>query len=163
MTKTNLQISLQKSNSTSLRKDRIIVRRTQYDSSLKRSKALGMLFSCKDYEAPIELPADVIEAHCVTKEEQEKYNNFVCKMRNSEHSKKAGAELRFCCSMIKGAVIALSERSDGVSISEIEAAEVAINELKAQLARHKKNAKKRERKEEIEDQQDIFGGDLAAR
>lgn len=154
MTKINFQISLQKSNSNSLRKDRLVVRRTQYDPKLKRSKALGMVFSCKDYEMPSELPSDTIQAHNVTDEEHEKYKTFISDLRQKEHSERVGVNLRVCTSTVNSAVKSLSERSDGVTLSEIEKAEAAIKELKKQLARHKKNAKKREEVEE--EQQDIF-------
>lgn len=136
----SFQINLQKTNKDSQTKDRLIVRRYVYDSDTKRSKAGKVIFSANINKLPDELPPIKIKAFDVTESEQEQYIDTVRKLKVKMHENKLSIELRSTNENIIDLTRYLEERSDGVTVEEIEAIENAMLELRKQLTRHKRNA-----------------------
>lgn len=139
----SLQIGLQKSNKDSKDKDRLVVRRHEYDPDSKKTKSGKVIFSCRSCIAPSELPEDKIETFQVTNEEHQQYKDFVLKLREEAHDQRIGLNKDLLKSRLKDSIKTFSERSDGVTLEELEELDGLLVEFRKQVTRHKKLAKKR--------------------
>lgn len=139
----SLQIGLQKSNKDSLYKDRLVVRRHEYDPDSKKTKSGKVIFSCKKVGAPKELPEEKLETFQVTNEEHQQYKDFINKLREEEHDKEIGLTKNLLKSYLDDGIKRFAERSDGVTLEELEELDGLLVEFRKQVTRHKKLAKKR--------------------
>lgn len=160
----SFNINLQKTNKESSTADRIVVRRFWYDSESKKQKS-KTIFTTNKYSAPVKLPADVIAKHNVTAEEVEKYHYFIADLNKELSELSITYSLEIITKKMKHLTESLSDRSDGVTLSEIEKFNEALPALRKQLARHKRNAQKRgddalaKQRAKEQGQRDIFDGD----
>ena len=138
----SFNINFQKTNKTSLVPDRIVVRRFWYDKKEKKQKS-KTIFTASKYIAPIKLSDEIIAKHDVTKEEQQQYQDFMLKVTEESADASFAYELESITNKIEGYTKSLEQRSDGVTLSEIEKFEEIYTTFKKQLSRHKRNAKKR--------------------
>ncbi|MGR5144856.1 hypothetical protein ACQKPX_24760 [Photobacterium sp. DNB23_23_1] len=138
----SFNINLQKTNKDSSIPDRLVVRRFWYDSESKKQKS-KTIFTANKYSAPVKLPEDIIAKHDVTTEELEKYHWFVMSLHTKMNEESLSTGIETITRRMAELTEKLTDRSDGVTLSEIEKFEESYTAFKKQLTRHKRNAKKR--------------------
>ncbi|HCE1526054.1 TPA: hypothetical protein NGR28_004604 [Vibrio parahaemolyticus] len=138
----SFNINFQKTNKTSIVPDRLVVRRFWYDKETKKQKS-KTIFTASRYSAPIKLSDEIIAKHEVTKEEQQQYQDFMLKVTTESADASFAYELESITNKLERYTASLEQRSDGVTLSEIERFEEVYTTFKKQLSRHKRNAKKR--------------------
>ncbi len=139
----SLQISLQKTNAKSYYKDRVVVRRFTYDKETQKTKAGKVIFSCNIHGLPNELPPPKIEEFQVTTEEHQQFVDWANKHKESVKEKKMNEYLSDISASLNFKARGLKRYTSEFPVEQIEDVEVAIKNLKAELTRLKKNAKKR--------------------
>lgn len=150
----SFQISFQKTNKDSKSKDRMVVRRYTYDKETQRSKAGKVIFSCHISKLPNDLPPHKIKAFDVTEDEQQQFSEAVQKAKLELHTDKVHVAIKDTSLSIIELTKALEERSDGVSLEELDCIENALADLRKQLTRHSRNEKHRLKK--LEGQSEMF-------
>lgn len=139
----SLQISYQKANKTSFYKDTIVVRRFEYDKETKKTKAGKVILSSRVHRMPDEIPAEKIKAHSVTIEEQEQYKNAVKEYKEEHEKLSTNTRINSLTRDILFLKDNLSDKTGGIDVSLFDDLDSALKELKAEIARLKKNEKKR--------------------
>jgi flagellar biosynthesis chaperone FliJ len=132
-----------------LQKDIVLVRRWQYSSERKRSLPTNV-YSVKRYQAPSELPSEVVEAHGVTAEEQQTYTDFVTELDKEMEVIHAKVGLRSLSDRLNAAKVALEdpELKETISLDEYENLSDTINEIKKLVTKNKNALKRKTAKQE---------------
>lgn len=130
-----------------LQKDIVLVRRWQYSKERKRSLPTNV-YSVKRYQAPSELPSEVIEAHSVTAEEQQIYADFVTELNNEMAKITAKFGLKDLRSHLNNAKTALEdpELKEVITLDEYENLSETINEIKKLVTKNKNALKRKQTK-----------------
>lgn len=139
-----------------LQKDIVLVRRWQYSSERKRSLPTNV-YSVKRYQAPNELPEDVITEHNVDVEEQQTYADFVTELNKEMEKVSAKVSLRMLSQYLNQAKTALedTELKEAISLDEYENLSNTINDIK-KLVTKNKNALKRKAKNTGTNESDVY-------
>ncbi|GAA06974.1 hypothetical protein [Photobacterium leiognathi] len=132
-----------------LQKDIVLVRRWQYSKERKRSLPTNV-YSVKRYQAPSELPADVVEAHEVTAEEQQVYADFVAELKKDAEKASAEVGLMMLTKSLNRAKMALEDPDmrEAISLDEYENLSKTINEIKKLVTKNKNALKRKTMKKE---------------
>lgn len=138
----SFNINFQKTNKTSAYPDRMVVRRFWYCKEEKKQKS-KTIFTSNKHSAPFILPDDVIAKHDVTSQEAEQYNSFMLDLFKKKAEDSISLDLKVITMKMKQLEEVLKERSDGVTLSEIDEFNEVLPAFRKQLARHKRNAQKR--------------------
>ena len=130
-----------------LQKDIVLVRRWQYSKERKRSLPTNV-YSVNRYQAPSELPAEVVEAHEVTAEEQQIYADFVTQLGKEMEVIHAKVGLRTLSDRLNDAKVALEdpELKETISLDEYENLSDTINEIKKLVTKNKNALKRKQSK-----------------
>lgn len=127
-----------------LQKDIVLVRRWKYSSERKRSLPTNV-YSVNRYQAPSELPSEVIEAHSVTAEEQQIYADFVTELGKEMEVIHAKVGLRSLSDRLNAAKVALEdpELKEIISLDDYEKLSETINEIKKLVTKNKNGLKRK--------------------
>ncbi|EGR1604380.1 hypothetical protein D6L34_25370 [Vibrio parahaemolyticus] len=130
-----------------LQKDIVLVRRWKYSPERKRSLPTNV-YSVKRYQAPNELPSEVIEAHGVTEEEQQVYADFVTELKKDAEKASAEVGLMMLTRSLNKAKVALEdpEMREAISLDEYENLSETINEIKKLVTKNKNALKRKQTK-----------------
>lgn len=122
-----------------LQKDIVLVRRWKYSKERKRSLPTNV-YSVKRYQAPSELPAEVVEAHGVTTEEQQVYADFVTELKQEADKNSAEVGLMMLTRSLNKAKVALEDPEMRETIS--------LNEIKKLVTKNKNALQRKAKKKE---------------
>jgi hypothetical protein len=127
-----------------LQKDIVLARRWKYSPERKRSLPTNV-YSVKRYQAPSELPSEVVEAHEVTAEEQQVYADFVTKLGKEMEVIHAEVGLRLLSNRLNDAKVALEdpELKETISLDGYEKLSETINEFKKLVTKNKNGLKRK--------------------
>ena len=125
-----------------------LVRRWSYVPEKKRSMPTTV-YKVYRFEAPSQLPSDVVNEFSVTDEEHQEYIDFIARAKQESQEASARYNLRFLNESLNSARVALESKElrDSISLKEYEELSVTIGEIKKIVTKNKNALRAKARKE----------------